>query len=337
MRKLIWAVLILAALYAGYWLVGSTLAQRALVGWFDDRRAEGWTADYDVLRVQGFPSRFDVHVEGLDLEDPASGFGWQAPVVEFDALSYQPQHYIGVWPHDQTVRTPAGDIAIASDDMRASLVFRPGPSFTLGHMTLTTTNLTVTPPSGGDWGADHFTFATRRAPGAETAENAHRLGLDLRGFRPMAALRQRIDPQGSLPDTVSDVHLDATVGFDAPWDRHALEGGALPQPRSIRVDDLSMHWGDLGLTLAGQLTVDAQGVPTGELTVTADGWKQMLDLAFATDVLPANRRGLIEGGLVMAAGDPDHPDRLKAPVTFEGGQMRIGMIPLGPAPLIRLR
>src|SRR5690606_528484 len=87
MRKLLWIVLALAALYSGYWLVGSTLVERGLKGWLEQRRAEGWTAGYASLDVQGFPSRFDTVIEGLDLYDPGTGLGWRAPFFHILALS----------------------------------------------------------------------------------------------------------------------------------------------------------------------------------------------------------------------------------------------------------
>lgn len=335
MRKVFWAIMVLAALYAGYWVVGSRLADHALRNWFTARHAQGWTASYDELKVRGFPSRFDVTIKGLDLLDSASGFGWKAPQVEFDALSYQPQHYVATWPQAQTLLTPAGPVAIASTKMQASLVFIPGPSFRLNRSQLVVTDLAVKPASDTDlaWAAARMTFATARAP---ATGNGQRVGLELDGLELPPAALANLGPGGTLPATVDRLHVDAVVDFDRPWDRHAVEEGNLPRPTHVRLADLSLTWGAMAATVTGELAIDAAGVPEGALQVRAPGWRGSFDLLTRAGLIPASSHGMILAALTFAAAAGGGGEDLSVTLGFSGGAMTLGALPIGPAPRLFL-
>ena len=333
MRILLWTVGVLAVLYAGYWVVGSRMADRALHAWFAERQAAGWTAAYESLAVRGFPSRFDVTVTGLDLRDPATGLGWQAPQVEFDALSYQPQHYIATWPRAQTLLTPAGDIGIASERMQSSLVFTPGPSFRLNRSQLVVAGLRVTPPGSDAFGAGVLNFATGRAPGSEFG---HRIGLEAAEVGLPDAVRTRLDPDRILPAAIERLHVDATLDFDAPWDRHALESGPIPQLTHLRIDDLTASWGDLGLVVTGELAVGADGTPAGKLDIRAAHWRGLLDLLERAGLLPPGNRRMVETALAFVSAGSGGGEDLAATLSFTEGVMMLGALPLGPAPKLRL-
>ena len=105
MRVLLGVTALLGALWAGYWVVGSSAAQSGMADWFDERRAEGWVAEYDDLAVRGFPNRFDAGFTEISLADPGTGLAWQAPFFQLLALSYKPNHVIAVWPDEQIGRS----------------------------------------------------------------------------------------------------------------------------------------------------------------------------------------------------------------------------------------
>lgn len=331
MRKLIYLVLILTALWCGYWFVGATAAKRGIAAWFAEQRASGLTASYDELSVRGFPNRFDATLTGLHLADPRDGTGWRAPFFQVFALSYKPHHLIAVWPHEQVLDLPGGPLTVRSEDMRASAVFVPGPAFVLDRTSLEIAALSAG-ADGAGWGAERFRFATRRAAGSDAA---HDLFIEAAEARLPPALRAQLDPAATLPEVIDRLHLDVLLDLDRPIDRHALE--APPRLTAIALRDLSLHWGELGLALAGDLRAGADGAPDGELTVTADNWRGLVGLAVAAGLLREEDRAVTETALVLLAGmSGDDPDRLVAPLTFADGTMSLGPIPLGPAPRLFL-
>lgn len=77
MRRLTFIVLILAAIYAGYWFIGVGAMEKSAADQFNDLEKSGWQVDYTDLSTAGFPSRFDTTVNDLTLTTP----GWGDTVV----------------------------------------------------------------------------------------------------------------------------------------------------------------------------------------------------------------------------------------------------------------
>lgn len=329
------AIVVVAALWAGYWFVGASGLKHGLETWFEARRAEGWVADTSDLRVQGFPNRFDAGFTDLALADPDTGLAWEAPFFQILALSYQPNHVIAVWPDRQRIATPLDKFDVASDDMRASIVLEPGTALEMRRMTLTADTLSVD-PIGRDDGMSMaaLMLAADHVPVAE--DPVYRLGLRADGFAPALAWKAAIDPKGSLPDTFAALSADLTVRFDKPWDRRAIED-ARPQPQAITLRLAEARWGQLELAAAGDVTVDSAGLPTGRITIKARNWRDILGLARAAGAIPEALSATIENGLSLMSQMAGNPETLDIALDFRNGRTLIGPIPLGPAPVLRLR
>jgi len=102
MIRLFFGAMILAALYAGYWVVGSRTVEGQAVSGLDALQSDGWTVAYSDVNTRGFPSRFDTTVTDLDLTAP-DGTRYQAPFVQALALSYRPNEVIAAFPDEQTL------------------------------------------------------------------------------------------------------------------------------------------------------------------------------------------------------------------------------------------
>jgi hypothetical protein len=324
MRKIVAIVTVLAFLWGGWWFVGSTAVNRGVAAWAGAMRDRGWTVDYSALKTRGFPSRFDTTIDDILLRDPGSGLGWSAPFAQILALSYTPHHVIVVLPRAQTVTTPAGDVDVSSDDFRASFVFEPSLSPTLDRMSVVATGL-VLKAGGAALRAEEARVATRVAP---VVANTHEVGVALLGLRLPEALRQAVDPDGTLPAGPERLGLDAMLTFDAPLDRAAVQGRR-PQLTSVALVDSQVSWGSMGATAAGTLVVDGAGRPEGRIDVVVTDWGRMLDVAIAGGLVPETVAPTAARLLsIMASGG----DTLKVPLTFADGRMALGPIPLGPAP-----
>ena len=333
MRKLIAIVVILSGLYGGYWFVGHSAVENGLARWFEDRRADGWVAEYSRLNTAGFPSRFDTTITDLELADPETGLAWSAPRFQILALSYQPQHYIAIWPEDQTIANPRYKYAVHADNMRASVVFVPGLSFTLDHSAAELDNFSVTRSDGAVTSFRKGRFGTRRS---DVVENGHDIAFEVADYKPDTGNLTVLDPNDTLPDEIDGLRLDMTIGFDAPWDRSAIEERR-PQPTSLDLKIAKATWGQLDLELAGSLKIDAGGVPEGEIRIRAQNWREIIELLVNMRVLPPDYKPLVERGIAVISAMSGDPNHLDAPLTFSEGRMSFGPIPLGRAPLIRLR
>ncbi|WP_412565177.1 DUF2125 domain-containing protein [Thalassobius sp. MITS945101] len=331
MKRLLIAVIAAATLWAAYWGVGAFGVKSAFTRWFDDRRSAGWVAETSDLSVAGFPNRFDTTMTDLILADPASGWAWEAPFFQIFALSYRPNHVIAVWPEKQLIATPLAKYEVSSARMQASIVTE-GTDLALARSNLAADTLQITGPSGDGTNMTALRVGLLR----EGESNRYRFALTADDLTPARAFRALVDQEGTLPRTLSAFSADITMGFDAPWDRHALEQ-ARPQPTALGVKLVEAKWGELELALAGDLEINAEGWANGKLTVKARNWREIVEMSVAAGVL---RKGLAEtltGGLQMVAGMSGNPNTLDLPLTFYGETLYFGPIPLGPAPNFGLR
>lgn len=335
MRYLFLAVLAAAIGWGAYWVIGARSLESGLDSWFDQRRAENWQAEYTDLTVQGFPNRFDAGFSGLAVADPHTGLAWEAPFFQISMLSYKPHHVIAVWPDRHRLATPLDRFDLANADMRASLVVKPGVSLQLDRVNLTADRLTIV-PAGGKQGTRIDKLALAAAlTGAQDLPTYH-LGLSASDVTLADSWLAQLDPDGAMPATLAGVRADLTVGFDRHWDRSALDT-ARPQPRRIDLRLAEARWGDLLLQATGKLDVDADGIPTGDITVKAENWREILTMARASGQLPEPVADLLERGLETLAALSGRSRNLDVPLTFARGQIRIGPLPVAPAPVIRIR
>lgn len=334
MRVLLTVIVVAAAGWSGYWYVGKTGVTRGFERWFAARRAEGWVAETSALATRGYPNRFDTSFADLELADPETGLAWEAPLFQILALSYKPNHVIAVWPERQLVATPLEKYRVESADMRASVVTGASIRLPLERLTLTAEELAITALSTDQpVRAQALRLAADRVP---VHPAAYRLGFAADGLMPAFDWRVRLDPSGRLPERLDALSADLTITFDKPWDRSAIEV-ARPQPQQIDIRLAEARWGQLELQAAGAVTVDAQGYPEGEITIKARNWRDILQMAVASGTLGERLAGTLEEGLSLLAQMAGNPRTLDIPLNFRGGRVRLGPVPIGPAPVLRLR
>lgn len=332
MIRLLVVIIAAATLYAGYWFVGSNGATAGFERWFEERRAEGWVAEVEEVKTIGFPSRFDTTLTDISLADPDTGVAYNAPFLQIFALSYKPEHLIAVWPNAQTFSSPFGKAAVSSADMRASLIVKKNTALALEKANFTTDDLAIEMDNGRAFGASKALVAVELTP---TASNSYHFGLDLKDVSLPQPKGLRLEA-GLLPEMLDYARADVTAEFDAPWDLNALQR-ARPQPTKVSVKLIEAKWGQLELRLAGQFDVDPQGRANGRITVKAQNWRDILTVSTATGAIPAQFARPIEQGLSLLSGLSGNRNTLDLPLDLKNGQMKLGPIPLGPAPLFRLR
>ncbi len=90
MRVLKWLAVLVVLLAIGLWFGAKVLIEKGAAAVLADLRRDGLTAETQSLSVGGFPAALDLRITGLNLADPVSGAGWQAPSLSLAAPSYAP-------------------------------------------------------------------------------------------------------------------------------------------------------------------------------------------------------------------------------------------------------
>lgn len=320
-----------AVLYSGYWGAGRITLPRAIEAWAEDRRAEGWQVAWSDLSLRGFPSRFDTTLTEPSFADPETGWAWQGQFLQMLALSYKPNHLIAVLPPRHQLATPDTRYQIQHKDARASLVFAGGTDFRIARATSVVENLEIL-QTNSRISAQSIRFGLR--PTSESPLS-YDIGLAVEGLAPSHLLKAQLDPAEVLPPALEAVNLDAALAFDAPWDRFALET-ARPQPTALHIKRAEAIWGGLHLRIAADLSIDPQGFASGEITVKATNWREIIALVQNAGLIPEGAVPLLESALGSIAEMSGPPNTLDMPLNVRQGRIRLGLIPLGTLPLLRL-
>jgi hypothetical protein len=261
---LIVVTLLLAAGWGGFWFWQAAQTRAGISEWFEARAEAGWQAEYDAIRLRGFPSRLDVTIEAPRLRDPQSGLGWQAPFLQILGLTYRPGHHILAFAEEQRVTTPEGEIRVSAEGLRASVV------------------------QDAEGGLLRLNAEARllNLAGPETA-------LALAGVR--AALHREAEPrqqrlalqadqvagrEGALTDGgMEALALQAGLRFAEPLTLDSLP--ALPRPEEIDLTRAGYAVEGLSLQASGRLAVDERGRLDGRVTLRAENWRSLVERARA--------------------------------------------------------
>lgn len=327
MGKLIGCCVIFAVLWSGWWFLASTTAERAVQNWLSARQSEGWQAEVRQITRSGFPVKLSMLINAPKLADPATGIALQMDHLTLSAPAW--------WPGDVTLTLPDTPIRMASlnglidlqaDEGQAILHLHPGPSLQLETMEATSGLWQITTPQGALLSGSDFT--TSMVQDADTPER-YTLDINTKDLTPGTLLRIGVPSDWPLKFDAFTAQITAT--FDTAWDRHAL-ADRRPQPRQITISDADIRWGALRLGASGDLDVDANGLPTGTLALKVEQWREAVNIAQASGVLAAGFRPQAETVLGMLANMGGDPETLNLTLSFKGGAMSMGPIPLGPAP-----
>lgn len=328
MQRLTIIVAIVAALYSAYWFIGAQALERTAQSQVTALRADGWTVAFDDLGVRGFPSRFDTTVTNIAVAAPNGAIGYAAPMLQALALSYQPNKVILAFPETQEITIQDTPFTANATGLRARVNIGANTALSLDSITAEAAEVTLISPTAGAWVFTDFLAALRESG---PMPNSYDVYANLENIRVPEALAASFNLIGPLPDTISIAKVDATLTLDRPLNRHTLpdwqsDPGRL---RTIDVKSGIVTWGDLSVRASGDLTVSSSGVPDGTLTLIANDWQRMLDIAQSAGLIPAEYQFLARSmGQTLSGGSPD----LVLPITFRNGNLSVGPIPLGPAP-----
>ncbi len=333
MRRLIRVFILVAVAWSGYWFIASYGLRSALTGWFTQQQALGWQADFSAVETAGYPTHHVTRLDNPALADPINGTAWSADWIEFESPA--------IWPGRQVLRfadTPQRlsyfdqTATIEASALQAELQLQPGVALVLEKMALT----------AGPWSIteDADALAAGKTLGLvmeQTATpEAYAITMRADGFAPGDDLRDLMKSAASLPQTFETLELDAVVTFDKPWDRSALEERR-PQPVQVGLRLAEIKWGELRLFATGELDVDSQGIPTGEIAMKAENWRDMIAMANAAGALPDQAVDPVTRALNFMASLGGNPNALDLQLNFRDGFVALGPLPLGPAPRLILR
>jgi len=289
---------------------------------------QGLTTRSTGLRVTGFPNRFDLVATAPEIFDPASGYGWQGDEAQLLAMTWKPWHLIALAPLSQRITTPEGDIDLTASRLRGSLMLTPDTDMALQGIVIEAADLALAGPRGRLRVAS-ASFATDADP---TRQNSHRIGLRVTDLTPDPAVFAALP---GLPAQMSGLQLDAFVLLTGPLDRHAA--GVPPEVAGLILDAATLDWGPLQVSAKGTLAAVSDGTAEGRIDLHVENWRLLPGVLGQSGLIdPVLAPTVLRALEIMAKDGPD-PEVLDTALTFKSGRMRLGALPLGPAPRLAYR
>ena len=332
MRRLIWLVLALMALYSGYWFVGARAVERGAQNVLDLARADG-RVDAAGMTLAGFPSRFDLTLDAPRLQTADGGLAWSAPFAQVFALSYRPNEVIIYAPPTQTLRIGADEFRLTNDDMRASAAVRIGGDLPLDRATAVIAAPRIAPLQGADPAQALSARELRAAIRATDAGNDYDLGVEILDLDLPSAIINAIGKDIGLTSRIERLHMDGRASLSAPLNRH-VEWAVLPRLTALDLREARLEWSGLSVLAEGAFDVTATGQPEGQIMLRTHDWQQMLQLAARAGIVPPERLIMFSAIAGQMAAQTDD-GAIELPLTFRNGMMSLGPLPLGPAPYLQ--
>ncbi|MFT7060349.1 MAG: hypothetical protein ACJASV_002866 [Pseudorhodobacter sp.] len=329
MRWLIRLIVLLSAIWAGYWFVGSRALEAAARDWFAAAPSNGFEASYQDLTVLGFPNRFDLTVTQPRFTDRAQDIRYEAPFLQLFSLSYRPWHLIAAMPPEQRLTLPGDALTLRAAKLQASLVVEPSTALALDRLVVIGDALSLVSDSGLSLQAETVHFATRQDP---TRENAHELGLEITALRPDPGLMRKAQA-ADLPEVIEKLNARILVDFTAPLDRTAAQ--TRPQIAALDIRDSRATWGDISVSAEGTLQPDALGFAEGQVTLRLTNWEKALQAAADLGLVAPDSLASLRNAAQFLVQQSSEAGQLDLPLTFGAGQMRFGPFTIGPAPRLR--
>jgi len=331
MRKVIWLLILLAALWGGWWAVATTQMQSAVSSLLDARRTAGWEVALDGTAKAGFPLTLENRLDGLALADPSKRVTLQSSELTLSAPAW--------WPGDLSIKTPllrleapagALPVKVTATDLDARLSLHPGLALELKELAAQTAGLRLDGPDGM-----LLEVGQARAEMRQTSDRPRTYDLY---FLPKAItpgpFLHRLFAQDDTPAAAPQVVARAQMTFDRPLDRQAGLRGNEPRVEEFNLTETRITWGEITLMAEGALAIDAQGQPDGALSLRVTNWARLVDIAQRAGLLPPSMRLQVETMLSALENRGDTPGGLNLELVFAEGQMTLADIPLGPAPLL---
>lgn len=334
-------IVVLTALYSAAWYVVAGKLEDGIARWTAERRADGWTASYSAIRIEGFPLFWRALIDKPDLATNRAvpAIRWSGPAI---LLDWKP------WDPSRVGFTASGghrlDLANPSKKGAANLVFQQASgdlvfsaSGRLDRLTLAIDNADWGEQEGERIDLNRLDMVLDTAPPPRT---------DPATARP-AKFRLNGSVHGlTLPESMK-TPLGRTIGsltLDATLMGKAGSGGMLPALTAwrddggiVEIDRLTLGWSRLVLEASGTFALDIAMQPIIATQATLRGHNETLDALVGAGILAPGESLMARMAfrLLERSGGPGKPDEIRIALTVQEGWLYVGPVRLLRLPQIR--
>ncbi len=331
---LIGILVLIPVLWIGYWYAAHEIAN-AVVDRVTTRQVAGGRFACTGESLGGFPLRLDFGCTRAAYGDGPEGTGERLSAalggVNASAPLYQPGYVEATLVSPLVVNAPAAGIAVTTQWSDASTTATAGLDG-LKSATAIFHSLDFSSAGGPALPVKALTAELAEASATPAGDRAYRFAASARNLEVVRSNGRTIPPINGEAD-ITALDFGASLGTDP---RAALRAWA-KAGGSARIDRLRLAAGDAIADAEGTLTIGADGLLSGKLTVRLSNPDAFVALAEAIKPGAAKEANKILGvltALTVPVDTPDGPARQTA-VVISRGLVAVGILPVGFIPPIR--
>ena len=279
MRIIIWTITIIVLSWSAYWMIGAKSIKAELLASVQNINSEDWSIAYSDSVVKGFPYRFDLTINNLEVQNKKNYLTWTLPYFQILSLSYAPKDLILVWPKEQEIKTKTKTISLISNKMLASIERTNISSYDISKFILEVEGANIKSSEDLVLQSKSIILAISKLK-AETS--AYKFGLNSTGLLVQSSDQSFYGLIGLLNTNSLSLNINADVYLDTLL--RVTEKKLYPKITKLNLKEISIHSKDLTLTALGDLETDKQGFPEGNIQLKISGWKQFLSIINPTDI-----------------------------------------------------
>ncbi|MEM6939540.1 MAG: DUF2125 domain-containing protein [Pseudomonadota bacterium] len=325
MRRTIIALTVLALVWCGWWALGALVIERGFAAWRSERVSDGWQIEA-TLTASGFPGHWHTTAEQIAVEDPDRAGRLSGDQLTVAVPAYWPFSAVLTLPETPfTLQLPGETLIVNAPGAVAKASASAGLAPQIAAFSGVSGPWQVNTQHGALVSAEDLTVTLLEAP---RRSGSYQLDAGATAFAPGDVLRATL----GLPSGWPRAFEAAKVALKVKTERDAAEGAVLL--RHLELTALEMVWGPLRVEGGGSLALELDGTPAGQLRLTIKEWRGFYAHLKTAAVIPPDRAfqaDLMLNALANIGGDPS---TLDLTLRFEGGEMSLGTILLGPAPKI---
>ena len=328
-------VLLLGAI-AAYWFIAVGRIEHGFAAWVDERRAAGWTVDYDDPHFGGFPFRVMVSVDDPQITTKgAAPIYWHGPSISGSAWLWDWRHIALDMPghHDIEWRLPDRTRHFSLTAFVANGMLSMSWIGQIDGAEAHFSQVVADAENGASTTMESLNLEGHAIPASDDSHEKPSLDLSLQ----ILTAGLPLQAQGPLGPTIDRLRLDLTVmgafGEGAPGSALATwrDGGG-----TIQVDRLRLVWGPLRINANGTVALDSDMQPIGAFTGQMRGFNQTVDaFAEAGALSPAHAitAKLLLNGLAKS-GEVGGAPEITVPLTVQDRHLYVGPVELLKVPPI---
>jgi hypothetical protein len=319
--RVVFALLLalLCAFYALWWQSTAARIAAQSSAWIDARRAEGWVIETGNRNVGGFP------------------FGWR---LDAGAVAITRPDGLGVDTKSLTARITPWSRTVHIDGGAIVLRLPAGASRPAGTLDAVHGEARIDATDATHSDVLLETVSWRAGDAAPVAVRRAKLIRDANDLT-VTLDELQLPTASPLGTTVQWLELASTAEPGLP---QGLDAGSMQRWREasgvLQLTRVSLLWGPLSLAGEGTAALDAQGRVELAGTARLTGWSETIDALVASGSVKPNGGALAKAGLGLLAkpkdGAPKEKTEVAIAVAIQDGQLYLGGIRLGAAPILRL-